>query len=144
MPNYVMNSLSFDGKEKILKAIEARIQGEDEIDFNKIIPVPKKYADNGEKEIHWRTYAWGTKWNAMDVCKDGYHYYFLTAWSPPMPVIKKLSKLYPSVEINLEYSEEAESFSGFTTFKNGKEICYVEYGGDEAIECFKRLWGVDK
>lgn len=144
MPNYVMNSLSFDGKEEILKDIEKKIQGEEEIDFNKILPVPKKYSDNGEKELNWRIYNWGTKWNAMDICKDGYHYYFLTAWSPPELVIKKLSKMYPGVEMTLEYSEEAESFSGFATFKNGKKICDVDYTGDEAHNCYKKLWGIDE
>ena len=34
------------------------------------------------------------------------HYYFQTAWSPPLPVIEALSLQHPELEITLRYEEE--------------------------------------
>ena len=43
----------------------------------------------------WCTCSWGTKWNAYDLNSDGNSLSFHTAWSPPLPVIRKLAECFP-------------------------------------------------
>jgi hypothetical protein len=45
---------------------------------------------------------------------------FLTAWSPPVPVIKAMSALYPSLVFNLTYFEGGMCFAGEAHFVAGK------------------------
>jgi hypothetical protein len=76
----------------------------------------------GDSEFNWYNFnnrEWGTKWdvavhdgekhsdtqlNQEDETK--LHYYFQTAWSPPLPVIEALSLQHPELEITLRYEEE--------------------------------------
>ena len=45
----------------------------------------------------WCNRNWGTKWNAYDIHFDqeSQSIHFLTAWDTPMPVIDKLSQMFP-------------------------------------------------
>ena len=56
----------------------------------------------------WCNRNWGTKWNAYDVHFDqeSQSIHFLTAWDTPMPVIDKLSQMFPEVEIDLQWADE--------------------------------------
>ena len=84
----------------------------------------------------WRCDNWGTKWDVVDVqiVKEfakssskflyGKHGDFAsftfkcwTAWSPPIPVWKKLQFL--GISVQASYQDEGGSFEGF--FSNGKE-----------------------
>jgi ABC-type polysaccharide/polyol phosphate transport system ATPase subunit len=42
---------------------------------------------------------------------------FFTAWSPPVPIIKKLAELHKDFTFRLEYYETGMSFRGITTTK---------------------------
>jgi len=71
----------------------------------------------------WRINNWGTKWNAYDFndIEPG-SYGFCTAWSPPIPVIRALSKLFPEVRIEIEYHDEGDEFKGRMVFRNGEVL----------------------
>jgi hypothetical protein len=76
-------------------------------DFERIIPVgdtPDWYEQRKEK--------WGTKWIGYDVsigedCID-----FFTAWTPPIPILKKLAELHKDLVFRLEYYEPGMGFRG--------------------------------
>ena len=97
------------------------------IDFDKIIPEPKdesecpdEYKVNKESRIErlldrpwfdwykWHIDHWGTKWDAYDcytnVGKTYIQFVFSTAWSTPIPIIKKLSVL--GYQIDVKYADE--------------------------------------
>lgn len=76
----------------------------------------------GESEYNWYNFnnrEWGTKWDVAVYDSEKHsdthlvheeetklHYYFQTAWSPPLPVIEALSLQHPELEITLRYEEE--------------------------------------
>jgi hypothetical protein len=87
-------------------------QGESIFDFEKIIPigdVPDWYEQRLEK--------WGTKWIGYDLIIGVSTIDFFTAWSPPIPVIRKLAELHKDVTFTLEYAEPGMMFRGTATAK---------------------------
>ena len=56
----------------------------------------------------WCNRNWGTKWNAYDVCFDqeSQSIHFLTAWNTPIPVMNKLSQMFPAVKMDLQWADE--------------------------------------
>ena len=56
----------------------------------------------------WSIANWGTKWNAYDAVfgDSGESVTFNTAWSTPMPVLQKLSEMYPDDDISVMYADE--------------------------------------
>jgi Ferredoxin-like domain in Api92-like protein len=97
-----------------------------------------KYNDNIKNHGYptwydWSIENWGTKWNAYgqnDKRNTHSEIYFETAWSAPVPVIKKLSELFPHVEFELTYADEdTGSNAGILKFKNGNiENSYIPDG----------------
>lgn len=66
----------------------------------------------------WRIDHWGTKWNAgedskcyydFDKIKEEYSYFspvfihFTTAWTPPIPLFKRMFEMHPELKINVTY-----------------------------------------
>jgi len=85
----------------------------------------------------WCVENWGTKWNACEAYlyfhgENEVVYNFDTAWSPPLPVIRKASELFPSLEFRLEFFEAGMGFCGKYVCKGGKvlEEEWSEYHGD--------------
>ena len=88
----------------------------------------------------WCCDNWGTKWNFCDPClvvedldeEDGYLFYeFATAWSPPVPVIKKMGEKFPQLIFELRYFEGSMQFNGILRIENGEivdEDCAAYYG----------------
>ena len=97
------------------------------IDFNKIIPEPRdesecpdeyKVDESSPIEIlkdkpwfdwyKWHIDHWGTKWEAYDcytkIGKTCIMLVFSTAWTPPIPIIHKLSVL--GYKITVRYADE--------------------------------------
>lgn len=106
---------------------------------------PKDYANcprdgynNGGYEWCWDN--WGTKWPAVDVSLDSdvdhegnlldLFYKFNTAWSPPIPIIKELGKIFPELKFEMEYSDECDEFKG-TLIVEGDEVSDIweDYNG---------------
>lgn len=85
----------------------------------------------------WCVKNWGTKWHVeveADTNKKGNLVYrFDTAWSPPVPVVKKMGEMFKSLCFELEYTEEGCGFKGFLQVEDGEvtiEECEDYYGGD--------------
>ncbi len=87
-------------------------------------------AETGYYDWHeWCIAHWGTKWNACatqfkeDPTDTKATLYFETAWSPPLPVIAKLSTQFPQLSFTLRYWEGGFGFKGTFRVRNGKILC---------------------
>jgi len=91
----------------------------------------------------WCAHNWQTKWNfcnceLTDETDEELHYTFQTAWSIPMPVLIKMSKMFPKLEFNYLGDEESEEFEVDYHFKAGKITESEEKGwADIQIEKIK-------
>lgn len=90
---------------------------------------------NPNSWYNWNVKNWGTKWDASDVElisdePNGENhvlvYRFDTPWSPPIPVIEKLSEQYPRLLLTLSYEEE-QRWGGEIEFTQGEIISEQEY-----------------
>lgn len=71
----------------------------------------------------WSRQNWGTKWNASTCDISGNIIEFETAWSPPLPILRKLSNLYPETTFSLSYADEDIGRNcGRITFLGGESI----------------------
>jgi hypothetical protein len=75
----------------------------------------------------WCIENWGTKWTAMATIDEDYDLedgelvmHFDTAWSPPLPVIKKASELFPALQFDLRYFECGVGFNGVYRCQGGQ------------------------
>jgi len=79
----------------------------------------------------WCVKHWGTKWNACRVEVDQAEswgeeaevtIHFATAWSPPLPVIRKAGELFPELYLRLCYYEAGMEFHGLYCCTNGEVV----------------------
>ena len=78
----------------------------------------------------WNIANWGTKWDVYEnteISRDEWRLNFDTAWSPPIPFVEKLSKLYPTLTFTVAYSEQGSAFFGTTVIQNGNIISQEDY-----------------
>lgn len=95
----------------------------------------------------WCNTNWNTKWNACGY-EDGHDYsqgnflWFLTAWDRPEPVIRKLSEMFPEVEITHEYANEDIGMDcGRITYLAGKATDeYIPLLDAEAESFARSVW----
>ena len=140
MANVCWNYLTIEGNDETLREIlEFAKSKETAFDFEKIIPMPdyiyrgaigpeaeKIYGKNNWYD--WSIENWGTKWNSEDVEIDGDDIRFITAWSPCIPVIATLAKMFPTMRFTHEFYETGLSFCGQRVYENGKMI--FSFDGD--------------
>ena len=99
---------------------------------------------------NWNNRNWGTKWDVGVSDEEKYPetnlqehksegedqwlvYSFQTAWSPPIPVIQKLSALVPNCVVTLEYEEE-QGWGGEMEFVNNEITAESNYD-DKCYDC---------
>lgn len=109
-------------KEQLLDHLKTKVKAEDMEEAKQSFINEEKY---GAKDWYdWSRDNWGTKWNAArpTLCESSRRlvYQFDTAWAPPLPVIKKLSELFPNVTIKIKFYEMGVGFQGTYIFKAGK------------------------
>jgi hypothetical protein len=80
----------------------------------------------------WCVNNWGTKWSAIDVhhSSQGANnalIEFLTAWTPPLPVIEKMASLFPDHDFDLKYYEGGCGFRGHACWSTGKEKFHHQF-----------------
>lgn len=135
MPNWVENAIELHGLQQDIEAAAELLMGPDgNVDFGKIIPMPEEIrsATDGRSEA-WAREHWGTKWNAFetDLAVDAAGPdssiigTFMTAWTPPEPVMKELSRRLPDLDIVLQCTSddvmEYVVLRGGTTVDEGRE-----------------------
>ncbi len=135
MPNYCENKLKVSGEEKDVEQFIEKVKGDTEpLQFGSLVPVPNELRGDGEvmsNELYeWRLRNWGTHWEPTDVEIDRYGigvvYEFLTAWTPPIPWLEHVSKLFPNLQFKLFYEEEGMDLFG-SWRSDGKD----GYGNEE-------------
>lgn len=94
----------------------------------------------------WRTRNWGTKWNAYGyeggVQFDGKTLQFLTAWSPPTPIMEKLAAMYPDLDFVHQWADEDIGHNcGEVEYHNGTPDGEFYPTGQEAVDYANGLWG---
>jgi len=105
---------SEEEKQRIRKEIE---------EVRKNMPEKDAYNQGG---YEWCCERWGTKWNAVRVDlierKRSLVYIFDTAWSPPIPVVRKMSEMFPNLLFTLKYWEGGVGFKGVFKVKGGEVL----------------------
>ena len=130
MPNHNNNQLTLASGEDLLSVLNPYLiykgEGEYDFDFNKIIPEPKE--DDGDW-YGWRVQNWGTKWDGYEgrFNEDQTAFSFCTAWSPPLPVIKKLAEITGQTFV-LGYIEEGMFFCG--KYTAGRDFDHDDFYND--------------
>lgn len=125
MPNWCNNNITISGDEGTIRTLTAVLKGltpQDDV-FKSLIGLPTHMTDGDYNEKWYDTnIEWfGTKWDisyeehAFNFDKNEITFYCETAWSPPIPFMENLCKMY-KVGGNLFYSEGGIGFAGETTF----------------------------
>lgn len=108
---------------------EFETQKRDKFNFQWIEPQPNTVTNFIANEDHtltqpgtndpdfwyaWNVHHWNTKWNAMEALYDDQYLTFLTAWDNVEPLIDKLAKKFPKIQmqydIDYEGDDEVESY----------------------------------
>jgi len=88
---------------------------------------------------------WGCKWNASDVEIEGNGICFTTPWSAPIPVIEKLSEMFPTLTIRHIWSDEDMGANCGEVFYydtcNGKAEYFPEDFTSDAYGLYMECWG---
>jgi hypothetical protein len=131
MPNWCNNYIKISGDEGTIRTLTSVIKslkssddnGPSDDVFKSLIGLPQHMSDGDYKEKWYDTnIEWfGTKWDIsyeehmFTFSKDEITLSCETAWSPPIPFLENLCKMY-KVNAYLFYSEGGVGFAGETTF----------------------------
>jgi hypothetical protein len=136
------------GQIKELKAFVKHAKtGKNPLDTEKFIPYPKRFTELDKKAreeakkgkhmkdgfnsggYEWCNENWGTKWGICHAKEpeENYQwgelfYTFASAWSPPLPVVKKMSEMFKGLRFILTYFECGMAFNGIFICEDGKVI----------------------
>ena len=100
-----------------------------ELDFNYITPIPIGCQD----DYNFRIENWGNKWDGTEAYVGAYdneiYIDVATAWSPCIPIVDKLIRLCPGLEVDYKYYEPGNAFLGWRY-----HVAYEDPDEDEAEE----------
>ena len=118
MANECMNYIKFTGsKEEINLFKESYLVYNEnveyyELNFNHITPV----SDNCNS-YEFRIEHWGNKWDGtnayVEIYDDEVYIDVATAWGPCSPIVDKLIRLCPGLEVDYKYYEPGMGFVGY-------------------------------
>ena len=159
MSNHVEHDMYIEGKLEDVKEfhewIKPFIENEGKGISANLVPFPpeREIINKKATELHradwfnsggyeWCCNNWGSKWGiySLQVVEEPNDYgsdfssgiyCFNTAWSPSLPLYRKLAEKFPKLEIRITYFERGAEFHGFYEFKEGelKEHKEAEYYG---------------
>jgi len=103
-----------------------------------------------DAERLWRMFYWGCKWDVpypdadVNCGKKGDSMWsanFMTANSPVLPLMKRVSISHPQLTFSIQYAEYNMNFAGFASYNRGEEIVVIEghpglravYSGNEFV-----------
>lgn len=114
----------------------------------------------------WNCHFWGTKWDCNNAELEKYYtpildqmaeafagkrnnaevrgtvvYTFDTAWSAPHPVVEKIAKLYPTINVQHEWTDEDSGSDnhGRFSYEEGSRTDMVTFNGQAPTEALVRL-----
>lgn len=147
MPNWCANDLYIYGpnRDQILNLVKSDDPSDPEVfTFQKIIPRPAildqtisgsqteeslKARELAIRETgfpdwcEWSRVNWGTKWDAcrasLSASPSRLKYTFETAWAPPEPVIRALSKMFPENRMKHCFFECGMAYQGRRVYLAG-------------------------
>ena len=118
MANECMNYIRFTGDPILIQSFKESylVYNEKveyyELSFNHITPIP----DNCD-DYNFRIENWGNKWDGTDayveVYDDEVYIDVATAWGPCSPIVDKLIRLCPGLEVDYKYYEPGCAFLGW-------------------------------
>ena len=116
-----------------------------------VTAVDNLYKYDAPTWYEWCSKNWGTKWNACKcttVNENAKSISFQTAWGTPYPVMKKLSEMFPNIEIRTEFADEDIGQNcGMYTFKGGEIILEWnpadEESNKDAFEFAAKVWDTE-
>lgn len=118
--------------------------------YDEVIPQPPEVLaslEYGEGDVDWydwRVMNWGTKWdNTEDVYTeisgDCLYYSFGSPWSPPQPVMRRLSELFPHIVVAHAWDEPGSDFGGFKLWHKGEVL--QQRSGSSRMDSYHDLAG---
>jgi hypothetical protein len=137
MPNWVFNRLTVTADEATLTSLAESVAGvsgstlpgvePEPLSFQSVLPRP---AASDDDWYEWNVSNWGTKWDVNDVGVERSPgelvFVFDTAWSPPFPVVARLSQLFPAAAVRLDYREE-QGWGGSLELAAGEVVAQDAY-----------------
>ena len=100
--------------EKLFNSLDGENKFKEALTFTAFVPVPEDMIKDGWYDFCVKN--WGTKWDAsepsMEMTQRSIRYRFFTAWGPPLPVIYKMSEMFPNLRFTLRYYEGGMGFQG--------------------------------
>lgn len=119
--------------EEVFRRNSEKMAAADESEREALYNAGRQYVSNYEQYgattwYGWSIRNWGTKWNACETwIIDDDTIIFETAWSSPLPILRKLIELYPQFRIELWWADEdVAQNTGHYLYENG----------EEKLECF--------
>jgi hypothetical protein len=142
MPNWCDNTLTVEGAEETVQRFKqmAKLQAgkaDSDLSLASLYPIPDNVyqGDLGPEEsqrygkntwYHWCITHWGTKWDVQATLTDALPvrlvYWFQSAWSPPVPWLKKVARDFPRLRFVLTYDEPGMAFAGTAIADQGRLI----------------------
>ena len=121
MPNWCENDLWITGPKEDLQRFAS-----EPLTLSRFIPIK-------EESTQWCVDSWGTKWDIDPTEPDPDPYFrcdpqeclfytFLTAWTPPIPTVGMMAKVFPTLSFSLTYFESGVAFNGILIAKEGMII----------------------
>lgn len=137
MPNWVINELEVTADKENMAAVKALVLSSNGIDFNNILPLPKKLIHGGSSLEYpnanvWGLENWGTKWNALEfeelaVDGDKKCWLFDTAWTAPELWFQRLAEVIGRSDIDAKVRLD---YASPTDWDGG----WMEFGTDGVVE----------
>jgi hypothetical protein len=145
MPNWCDCDLTVKGPKKELDRFKEFAKSNASVlDHNKFVPYSDKFKKLDEHPVEgkdgynqggydWCLTNWGTKWGICDPTlnegKRVLYYGFQTAWSPPLPIIRKMGQMFPELTFRLKYFEGGMAFQGVFEMTKGYTNIDKSYRG---------------
>lgn len=151
MPNYCENELWIKGDLVFRRDfMEIAKTEKGVLDFNQFVPYPEEWSRKdkiwnewwensvgeepeyayGKYGYDWSISHWGSKWNALESQVNSNNrrtlYLFDTAWSPPKPLIVKMSEMFPDLNFKLKFWECGCAFKGVYVCEKGEILEDIE------------------
>lgn len=139
MPNWCKNILQINGPSEDLMRFKVAAVGyspwsEPEADeppsvfnFHSLMPVPETVLCAGYSSAgyDWELENRGCKWSARSPWIESEHeheivYFFETAWSPPLQLLRHLSGKWPKLKFGISFMDEIGNFEGEASIELGK------------------------